>query len=88
MFKVSKVGNIAGCSVLKGMIERSAKARVIRDGEKIHSGKIVSLKRFKEDAKQVKEGFECGIGVSNFNDYKEGDIIEVFEIKKTARKLQ
>ena len=88
VFKVSKIGTIAGCSVQKGKIVRNFSCRVIRDGKRLHEGKVISLKRFKDDAREVLEGFECGIGVSNFDDLVAGDRIEVFEIQKKARKLE
>ena len=88
VFKVSKIGTIAGCSVQKGKIIRNAPCRVVRGGQKIHEGKVESLKRFKDDAREVLEGFECGIGVSNFDELQIGDRIEVFEIQKKARKLE
>ena len=84
-FKVSSVGTIAGCYVKEGRITRSAEVRLIRDGIVVHEGKIDSLKRFKDDASEVKQGFECGIGLERYNDIKEGDIIEAFineEIKQ------
>ncbi len=88
VFKVSKVGTIAGCSVLKGKIIRNHTCRVLRGGAKIHEGKVESLKRFKDDAREVLEGFECGIGVSGFDDLIVGDRIEAIEIQKKARKLE
>ena len=88
VFKVSKVGTIAGCSVQKGKIVRNFACRVFRNGQKIAEGKISSLKRFKDDAREVLEGFECGIGVSNFDELVAGDRIEVFEVQKKARKLE
>ena len=88
VFKVSKIGTIAGCSVQKGKIVRNFACRVVRNGQRVHEGKIESLKRFKDDAREVLEGFECGIGVSNFDDILVGDRIEVFEIQKKARKLE
>lgn len=87
-FKVSKVGTIAGCVVQKGKIVRNFPCRVIRNGAKVHEGKVESLKRFKDDAREVLEGFECGIGVSNFQEILPGDRVEVFEIQKKARKLE
>ncbi len=86
-FRVSKVGLVAGCMISKGKINRASMGRVLRDGEEIHKGRITSLKRFKDDVKEVQEGFECGIGFQGFNDIKPGDIIEAFEIQKTARTL-
>ncbi len=89
VFKVSKAaGAIAGCSVSKGKIVRNFQCRVTRAGAKVHEGKVISLKRFKDDAREVLEGFECGIGVSNFDDILPGDRIEVFEIQKKERKLE
>ncbi len=88
VFKVSKIGMIAGCSVQKGKIVRNFSCRVVRGGKRIHDGKVVSLKRFKDDAREVLEGFECGIGVSNYDELIVGDRIEVFEIQKKARKLE
>ncbi len=88
VFKVSKAGTIAGCSVQKGKVVRNFACRVVRNGQKVHEGKVDSLKRFKDDAREVLEGFECGIGVSNFEDILSGDRIEVYEIQKKARKLE
>ncbi|HEY0657600.1 MAG TPA: translation initiation factor IF-2 [Pyrinomonadaceae bacterium] len=84
VFKVSKVGTIAGCRVTEGLIRRQAKARLIRDGVVAWTGDISSLKRFKEDASEVRQGFECGISLVNFNDLKVGDEIEAFVIERTA----
>ena len=86
-FKISKVGTIAGCYVLDGTVSRNTKARVIRDGVVIHTGTLGSLKRFKDDVKEVKSGFECGLNIDNFNDIKEGDIIEGYEEVEVAQKL-
>ena len=85
-FKIPKVGTIAGCMVLEGKINRNTKIRIIRDGIVVHSGELASLKRFKDDAKEVQAGMECGLNINNFNDIKEGDIIEGYEqvaIKRT-----
>jgi translation initiation factor IF-2 len=82
-FKVKGVGTIAGCSVQDGIMKRDAEVRVLRDGVVIYTGRISSLKRFKEDANEVRQGFECGIGVSNFSDVKVGDILECFKMEKT-----
>ncbi|HEV8600369.1 MAG TPA: translation initiation factor IF-2 [Gemmatimonadales bacterium] len=87
-FKVSKVGTIAGCIVRSGVIQRTAKVRVVRDGTLVYTGGISSLKRFKDDVKEVREGLECGIGVENFNDIKVGDRIEAFRIEEVKRTLQ
>jgi translation initiation factor IF-2 len=88
VFKVSKVGTIAGCTVRSGIIQRTAKVRVVRDGTLVYTGAISSLKRFKDDVKEVREGLECGIGVENFNDLKVGDRIEAFRIEEIKRTLQ
>ena len=87
IFKIRGVGTIAGSYVVDGMIQRGALARVIRDGVVIYDGEIGSLKRFKDDAKEVKEGFECGIGIGNFNDVKAGDVIETYQVQEVARTL-
>lgn len=84
-FKVPNVGVIAGCYVKQGKITRNASVRVVRDGIIIHEGKISSLKRFKDDAKEVTERFECGLGIENFNDIKENDTIECFEMQEIER---
>jgi translation initiation factor IF-2 len=86
-FKVSKVGTIAGCIVRSGVIVRTARVRVIRNGVEVYAGTIGSLRRFKDDAKEVKEGFECGIGIENFNDVKVGDMIECYRMESVARTL-
>jgi translation initiation factor IF-2 len=87
LFKVSKVGTIAGCSVRSGIIQRTAKARVIRDGVPVYSGGLSSLKRFKDDVREVREGLECGIGIENFNDLKVGDRIESYRMEEVKRTL-
>ena len=84
VFKVPKIGAIAGSMVLDGIIKRNARARLIRDSVVTWEGNIVSLRRFKDDASEVREGFECGIGLENFNDVKVGDQIECFMIEKVA----
>ncbi len=84
-FKVSGVGTIAGAYVQDGKVTRNAQVRVVRDGIVIHEGKIASLKRFKDDAKEVNAGYECGIGIENFNDIREGDTIEAFEMVEVKR---
>jgi translation initiation factor IF-2 len=86
-FKVPKVGTIAGCYVLTGTVKRSASVNVIRDGVVLHTGKIASLKRFKDDAREVAAGFECGLGIENFDNIEVGDQLEVFEMVEVARKL-
>jgi translation initiation factor IF-2 len=87
LFRVPKVGLVAGSYVLEGTIIRNARARVIRDGVVAYDGRIGSLRRFKDDVREVSEGFECGIGIENFNDIKEGDIIEAYEVREVAREL-
>ena len=86
-FKVPKVGVIAGCYVTEGVVKRTSSVNLIRDGIVKYTGKITSLKRFKDDAKEVTYGFECGIGLENWQDIQEGDIFEVFEYVEIARKL-
>jgi translation initiation factor IF-2 len=76
---------IAGCYVTEGSINRNARARVVRDGVVVHDGKISSLRRFKEDLQQVQTGYECGIGIANFRDVKDGDTIESYVVKEIAR---
>ncbi|MEG1584878.1 MAG: translation initiation factor IF-2, partial [Anaerovorax sp.] len=85
-FKVPNVGVIGGAYVLEGKVERNAQIRLVRDGIVIHEGKISSLKRFKDDAKEVSTGYECGIGIEKYNDIKEGDIIEAFKMEEVERK--
>ncbi|HEX8724698.1 MAG TPA: translation initiation factor IF-2 [Gemmatimonadaceae bacterium] len=87
-FKVSRVGTIAGCYVRSGVINRQGRVRVIRDGVELYEGAIASLRRFKEDVREVKDGFECGIGVENFNDIKVGDVIECYRTEEVARSLE
>lgn len=77
-FRISGVGTVAGCYVTDGKISRNARVRIVRDGIVVHEGQIASLKRFKDDVREVASGYECGIGISNFNDIKEGDVIEAF----------
>jgi translation initiation factor IF-2 len=84
LFRVPKAGVIAGCMVTDGAIRRSAEVRLIRDNVVIYTGKVGSLRRFKDDVSEVKSGFECGIGIANFNDLKEGDVIEFFTVEKVA----
>ncbi|HEU4918039.1 MAG TPA: translation initiation factor IF-2 [Acidimicrobiia bacterium] len=84
-FKVPRIGTVAGCYVIDGVVQRGAKARLIRDGVVIHDGVISSLKRFKDDVREVAAGFECGIGLEGYNDVKEGDNIEAYLIREVAR---
>ncbi len=87
VFKVSKLGNIAGCMVLEGIVRRGAHVRLLRDNTVIWTGDLDSLKRFKDDTKEVKEGFECGLTLKGYDDIQEGDQLEVFEIQEIARTL-
>ena len=87
VFKVPKVGTVAGCMVTDGVVRRSSSVRVLRNNVVIHTGELDSLKRFKDDVKEVKQGFECGMSIKNFNDIVEGDQFEVFEITEVARTL-
>ncbi|HXQ30174.1 MAG TPA: translation initiation factor IF-2 [Gemmatimonadales bacterium] len=87
IFKIAKVGTVAGSSVRSGVIPRTARVRVIRDGVEVYDGTLSSLRRFKDDVREVREGFECGIGVENFNDVKVGDLIEAYRVEEVARSL-
>ena len=87
VFVVSKVGSIAGCMVTDGIVKRGASVRLIRNNVVVHQGDLDSLKRFKDDAKEVRQGYECGLQLKNFNDIQEGDQLEVFEIVEVARTL-
>ncbi len=87
VFKVSKVGSIAGCMVTSGFVRRSARLRLIRNNTVVFTGELESLKRFKDDAREVKESFECGLNIKGYNDIYEGDQLEFFEIKEVARTL-
>ena len=85
LFKVSRLGTIAGCMVTHGVVRRNARVRVVRDGTVIYETSIAQLKRFKDDAREVSEGFECGILLDGFNDVKEGDVLEAFETREVER---
>lgn len=87
VFKLSRAGTVAGCYINKGKILRSATVDLVRDNQPVFEGKISNLKRFKDDVREVSEGFECGISLAGFEDYQEGDVIEAYEIQKIARKL-
>src|SRR5258706_122369 len=87
VFRISKVGTVAGCAVKEGLIKRGAQVRVLRDNVVIHTGELEALKRFKDDVREVKAGYECGISLKNFSDIKEGDQFEVFEVAEVARTL-
>ena len=87
VFRIPKVGAVAGCYVQEGTVRRGAAVRVLRDSVVIHDGELDSLKRFKEDVREVKSGFECGLSIKNFSDIKEGDQLEVYEVVEVARTL-
>jgi translation initiation factor IF-2 len=87
VFRISKIGTVAGCMVLEGTVKRASQVRVLRNNVVVHSGELDSLKRFKDDVKEVKGGFECGLSLKNFNDLNEGDQLEVFEFEEVARSL-
>ena len=87
VFKVSKIGSIAGCMVTSGLVRRTARLRLLRDNVVIFTGELESLKRFKDDVREVKESFECGLNIKNYNDIQENDVLEFFEIKEVARTL-
>jgi translation initiation factor IF-2 len=87
VFVASKIGTVAGCMVTNGHVTRSSHFRLLRDNVVIYTGELDSLKRMKDDVKEVKEGFECGIKLKNYNDIKEGDMLELFEIKEIARTI-
>ena len=88
VFKVSKIGNVAGCIVVDGKVRNDSNIRLLRNGVVMYEGKLASLKRFKDDAKEVVVGQECGLGIENFNDIKEGDIVEAFEMQEVKRTLK
>ena len=85
LFRVSRLGTIAGCMVTTGVVRRGARVRIVRDGTVIHETSIAQLKRFKDDVREVTEGFECGILLDGFNDVKEGDVLEAFETRAVER---
>jgi translation initiation factor IF-2 len=85
LFKVSRLGTIAGCMVTSGVIRRNSQVRVVRDGTVIAETGIAQLRRFKDDVREVQEGFECGILLENFNDLREGDLFEAFEMRQVER---
>lgn len=86
-FRITGLGTIAGCYLKEGKAIRNAYLRIKRDGELLHEGQLNSLKRFKDDVKEVQEGYECGIGVEGFSDFQEGDVLEIFEVKEVKRTL-
>jgi translation initiation factor IF-2 len=85
LFRVSRLGTIAGSYVTSGVIRRGARVRVVRDGAVVHETTIAQLRRFKDDVREVEEGFECGILLEGFNDVKEGDVLEAFEVRQVER---
>jgi translation initiation factor IF-2 len=85
LFRVSRLGTIAGCMVTSGVVRRSARVRIFREGARIHETTISQLKRFKDDVREVSEGFECGILLDGFNDLREGDVFEVYETREVER---
>ena len=87
VFVASKIGTVAGCMVTAGVVRRNARFRLLRDNVVVYTGEVDSIKRLKDDVKDVKEGFECGIKLKNYNDIKEGDHLEFFDIKEIARTL-
>jgi translation initiation factor IF-2 len=87
VFSVSKVGKVAGCMVTEGFVRRGAKLRLLRDDVVIHAGDIGQLKRFKEDVREVKEGYDCGIAIAGYQDIQVGDTIECYELESIAQKL-
>jgi translation initiation factor IF-2 len=87
IFKVSKIGTIAGCMVTSGLVRRTARLRLLRNNMVIYTGELDSLKRFKDDVKEVREGFDCGLNIKNYNDIEVGDVLEFFEIREIARTL-
>jgi len=86
-YKISRVGTVAGCMVLEGVVKRGARVRLLRDNVVIHDGELDSLKRFKDDVREVKAGFECGLSLKNYNEIKDGDQLEVYEVVEVARTL-
>ena len=88
IFKVSKIGSIAGCMVTDGKIYRNSQIRLIRDGVVVYTGVLASLKRFKDDVKEVSKGYDCGLQIKNYNDIKEGDVVEAFQEVAVKKKLK
>ena len=87
VFNITKVGKIAGCYVTEGVVKRGAKVRLLRDNVVIHEGSLKTLKRMKDETREVKSGYECGMAFENYQDIREGDIIECFEVEEIARAL-
>jgi translation initiation factor IF-2 len=87
VFRISKVGNVAGCRVTDGVVRRGAKVRLLRDNVVIHQGTLSTLKRFKDEVREVREGFECGMAFENYDDIRVDDVIECYEVEQVARTL-
>ncbi len=87
IFRVPKIGTVAGCAVTQGVVQRNARLRLLRESVVVYEGELASLKRFKDDAKEVREGFECGLSIQNYNDVKEGDVLEFYVVEQVAREL-
>ena len=87
VFNVTKTGKVAGCMVTEGMVKRGGKVRLLRDNVVIHEGTLKTLRRFKDEVREVKEGFECGMAFENYDNINKGDIIECFEMEEVAREL-
>ena len=87
IFKLPKIGTIAGCYIVEGKIKRNDKVRLVRDGVVVYDGELGSLRRFKDDVKEVASGYECGMSIERFNDIKVGDVIEAYELIETRRQL-
>ena len=88
VFSISKVGKVAGCMVTEGIVRRGAKVRLLRDNVVIYSGALAQLKRFKDDVKEVRETYECGMSFENYNDISVGDVVECYEVEEVAAKLE
>jgi translation initiation factor IF-2 len=87
VFDITKVGKVAGCMITEGIVKRGAKVRLLRDSVVIHEGSLKTLKRFKDEVKEVREGYECGMAFENYTDIQAGDIIECFEVEEVKRTL-
>jgi translation initiation factor IF-2 len=87
-FRASRVGTIAGCYVTEGVVRRNSNVRLLREGTVVHEGRVASLRRFNEDVREVSAGFECGLLIEDYNDVKEGDEIEAYELREVARTSQ
>ena len=88
IFKISKVGSIAGCMVIDGKINRNSRIRIIREGVVVFTGELIALKRFKDDVKEVSKGYDCGIQIKNYNDIEQNDLIEAFQEVAVKKKLK